>query len=128
MYTCLPIRIMIDKTTRIRFNIVRNYRYEDNLDIQHIIVRGDLNTDPSRLRSLHSITLNDILFENNLFSWLSSEFCTADYSYESKVNGSRSLIEHFVMSNMLFKQLYKADALIIIIIIYFSTFGTAHIP
>ena len=39
-----------------------------NLDIQHIIIRGDFNTDPRRLRSFHSIALNDILFENNLFS------------------------------------------------------------
>ena len=42
----------------------------DNLDIQHIIVGGDFNTDPRRLRSLHSIALNDILFKNNLLSWL----------------------------------------------------------
>ena len=39
----------------------------DNLDIQHIIVVSNFNTDPRRLRSLHSIALNDILFKNNCF-------------------------------------------------------------
>ena len=43
--------------------------------------------------------------------WVSSDFCTADYSFESKVSGSHSLLDHFVMSDTLFNQLYKADVL-----------------
>ena len=83
----------------------------DNLNAQHLIIGGDFNTDPTRLNSLHTKGLNDVLHKNKLLSWLTSEFCTAKYSFESKINGSRSLLDHFVMSEMLFKQLYKADAL-----------------
>ena len=42
---------------------------------------------------------------------MDSEFCTADFSYESKINGNRSLIDHFLMTESLFSELLNADVL-----------------
>ena len=83
----------------------------DNLNTQHVVIGGDYNTYPTRVRSLNSPALNNFLLHNKFMSWVASDFCTADYSFESKASGSRSLLDHFVVSDTLFKLLYKADVL-----------------
>ncbi len=87
------------------------YNMKESLDIEHIILGGDFNTDPHRLNSLHTTAFNAMLENQNLRSWTTSEFCTADFSFESKISGVRSLIDHFVLSERLFNEIVNADVI-----------------
>ena len=64
----------------------------------YIIVGGDLNTDISRVQSRQRLALLDFVQRENLLLALNHQLANVDYTYESKANGSRSLIDHFIVS------------------------------
>ena len=84
---------------------------KDGLGIENVVISGDFNTDFSRRTSYHTSSLEHFINRYNFRSWKDSEFCTADFSYESKINGNRSLIYHFLLTESLFSELLSADVL-----------------
>ena len=64
------------------------------LNVDHIIYTGDLNTDFCRVNSLHTTSLSQFLTEECVFEPNNS----IDFTYESKVSGDRSFLEHFLLS------------------------------
>ncbi len=70
---------------------------KEGLALVHVIIGGDFNTDLSTTKSLLP---QQMLCDNDFKSWCASEFSTADFSYESKINRARSLIDHFVLSEV----------------------------
>ena len=71
-----------------------------NTDV--LIIGGDLNTDLVRSRSLHTKALNDFLDKECLKPVIRHSSNKVDYTYESKVSGERSTLDHFLISENLF--------------------------
>lgn len=64
-------------------------------NMHQIVIAGDLNTDFSRPDSYHTKVIEEFMDENSL------KLCTInniDYSYESKINGVRSHLDHIIVS------------------------------
>ncbi len=66
------------------------------LATDHILVGGDFNTDVSRQRSLHTLNLKEYTDKHAFVNGLSYKEQLVEYTYESKVNQSRSIIDHFI--------------------------------
>ena len=67
----------------------------------YIIVGGDFNTDFSRERSPHTRVLKDFIERETLFCGLQLPFAQVDYTYECMISGSRSTLDHFLVSENL---------------------------
>jgi exonuclease III len=78
--------------------------------IDNIIVGGDFNTDISRLRSLHTACLVDFAYHEDMKFCLDFPDCDITYTYESLANGSKSVIDHFIVSQNIYSciSLYKS--------------------
>lgn len=70
-----------------------------------IIIGGDFNTDLSRARSLNTDALLAFIENEGLKAGLRYSLSRVDYTFESKANGERSLIDHFVMSDNVFESM-----------------------
>lgn len=83
----------------------------ENTNCEKIIVGGDFNTDFRRTRSLNTNAL--VTFMHNEFLKCGEDFISSriDYSYESKANGHQSLIDHFLVTNNLFEDINRYEAL-----------------
>ena len=69
---------------------------DDSIDF--VVCGGDFNTDIARTRSLHTKSIINFL-DNDAFILCDSLDCSSvDYSYESMSNGSRSTIDHVIVS------------------------------
>ena len=64
------------------------------LGISHIIFAGDFNTDFGRIDSLHTISLKQFMSDESLVEPIN----VIDYTYESKINGEKSHLDHFLVS------------------------------
>ena len=64
----------------------------------YVVIGGDINTDLSRLQSLNTRALLEFMNEEYLLFALNHEKAEVDYTFESKANGSRSLLDHFMIS------------------------------
>ena len=67
--------------------------------MDHIVIAGDLNTDLSRSGSHHTQIIHEFMDKNCL------KVCTAgniDYTFESKINGARSLLDHIIVSENMY--------------------------
>ena len=73
-------------------------------DTDFVLMGGDLNTDMSRINSLHVDSLKDFCINENL-NIVDSEL--VDYTYESKINNSKSQIDHFIISSSLITRVIK---------------------
>lgn len=73
--------------------------------IQHncdnIIIAGDLNTDLSRTNSLHTQALYRYVTNEGLLCCAELSLCDIEYTHMSKANGSKSHIDHFLVSENL---------------------------
>ena len=67
-------------------------------DVNHVLFGGDFNTDVSRLNSPHVMSLTQFCFENDLCTCLDIDRWGIEYTFVSGANGSRSLIDHFIVS------------------------------
>ena len=63
-----------------------------------LILGGDLNTDLSRIMSPSTRALETRCADENMVCVQKLNMCDIDYTYESKANGSRSCIDHFIVS------------------------------
>ena len=73
----------------------------DTLNVDRIVIGGDFNTDISRQNSWHTAALLRFVLEENL-SLLNNLPCyEIDYTYESAIHGTRSTLDHFVVSQQL---------------------------
>ena len=91
---------------------VANAEYTDVLDevfnsdvyqnVYFVIIGGDLNTDLARGHSHNTGALQrTCLDENVMLVKTLSDICDIDYTFESKANGTRSCIDHFIVSENL---------------------------
>ncbi len=70
-------------------------------DAQYVIFAGDLNTDLTRHNSAHTTGLIDLCRSENFTCVKTHPQCQIDYSYESKINGQKSCLDHFIISDNL---------------------------
>lgn len=71
----------------------------------YVIIGGDTNTDLGRLQSEHRNALLNFVQEEHLSFAMFSNLSQVDYTYESKSNGCRSLIDHFLVSENIFNRM-----------------------
>jgi hypothetical protein len=94
-------------------NIVLNDEYKEILndvesvivlhhEIDHVIIGGDLNTDISRMRSVHSAMLKEFCTRLSLRFCLSSPKNTVGFTYNNEATGAQSVLDHFIVSENLF--------------------------
>ncbi|ELU02058.1 hypothetical protein CAPTEDRAFT_218117 [Capitella teleta] len=94
-------------------NIVLNDEYKEILndvesvivlhhEIDHVIIGGDLNTDISRVRSVHSAMLKEFCTRLSLRFCLSSPKNTVGFTYNNEATGAQSVLDHFIVSENLF--------------------------
>ena len=76
----------------------------NNNPVQCIIVGGDFNTDFMRNNDA-SCVIKSFLKDETLKFGLFKDGVTINYAYESKINGIKSLIDHFFLY-MLLKNYY----------------------
>jgi exonuclease III len=76
-----------------------------------IIIGGDLNTDLSRTGSAHTRALIHFLENENLICGKMHNISDVDYTYESKISGARSLIDHFIVSESVYNKIERYSVL-----------------
>ena len=86
-------------------------RYDD---VNSIIIGGDFNTDLSRINSLHTCTgaLTNFVNQNGYVFGLNSNV-GVEFTYENIATGSRSVIDHIIVSESLSSQVlsyYSIDS------------------
>ncbi|ELU11999.1 hypothetical protein CAPTEDRAFT_214528, partial [Capitella teleta] len=70
-------------------------------NIDRIVFGGDFNTELSRHASTHTRSLNQFVTNESL-SFLSALSCyEVDYTHESDAHGTRSTLDHFIVSSQL---------------------------
>ncbi len=69
-----------------------------NMNINNIFCGGDFNTDLSRTNSLHTKSLTSFVENEHLVLLDTLVGFDVEYSYESKATNSRSLLDHFIVS------------------------------
>ncbi|ELU13418.1 hypothetical protein CAPTEDRAFT_196508 [Capitella teleta] len=73
-------------------------------NIDRIVFGGDFNTALSRRASTHTRSLNQFVTNESL-SFLSALSCyEVDYTHESDAHGTRSTLDHFIVSSQLLVQ------------------------
>jgi hypothetical protein len=71
------------------------------------VIAGDFNTDMSRQNSLHTNALQTYLTNECCKSCLDCRDSSINYTFESKINGSRSTLDHCIVSEDLFHQVLQ---------------------
>ena len=74
-------------------------------DVDHVIVAGDLNTDVTRIRSVHVSLLKEFCNRLSLRLCLSSAHSSVDFTYHNEASGSRSILDHFIVSENFFSSI-----------------------
>ena len=72
----------------------------NSTNASHVCIGGDFNTDISR-NTPQTEALKLYLEDSNLYCCALDQTCNIDYTYCSKINGSTSFIDHFVISQNL---------------------------
>ena len=78
-------------------------RISTELNISNIVIGGDFNTDLARTKSVQSKHLLDFCLNDNYKLVIDHPTCNVDYTYESKITGDRSIIDHFIVTENLFE-------------------------
>lgn len=68
---------------------------------EYVILGGDFNVNFDRVSDNHVNLLNDFILSNMLLNALLSDTQNVQYTYESKQNGHKSIIDHFFVSENL---------------------------
>ena len=78
-------------------DMLQEIRYTSaSLDAQHIVIGGDLNTDFRHLTYLHTRAIGTYLIREDMKYGLQLRLSEVDYTYQSKINNERSIIDHFI--------------------------------
>jgi len=67
-------------------------------NIDFMIIGGDFNTDLARTDSQNTHFLNSFVTEEDLSYCISLDISNVQYTYESDVTGTESIIYHFIVS------------------------------
>lgn len=79
--------------------------------IDHIVLGGDFNTDPERHDSAQTRALTQFMNSEGLVNGVSHPCSRVDYTFESKATGTRSTIDHFVLSENLHSKIQMYSVL-----------------
>ena len=74
---------------------------DGNSDIDYIIIGGDMNTDLSRMNSLNTQSMKIFCEEQSLAPCITLSVANVDFTYESDTTGTRSTLDHFIVSQNL---------------------------
>ena len=83
----------------------------NDLNISSVIIGGDFNTDFDRVNSLHTKELNLLCTNFEYVPWINCVPNSVDFTFESKIDSSKSLIDHFILSKTLAEQVVVVAAL-----------------
>ncbi len=78
------------------------------MNVQHVIVGGDFNTDMIR-NSYFSIVMYDYVISGHFYFCVKNACNTVKSTYYSRCSKSRSLIDHFVISKNMGNRLLSYD-------------------
>jgi exonuclease III len=96
-YDVSNLQIFNDVLNEIEFVI------DSHPEHDHVIVAGDFNTDLSRAdSSLHNAPLLDMCERQCLQAGLNSNAARVDFTYHNEFTGSKSIVDHFFLSDLLF--------------------------
>ena len=98
---CDTINDMLNQQTYVNalqdiINIASKY------DINCIVCGGDFNTDMSRTDSLHTKSMSSFISQEEFKMCISHNSCNIDYTYESIINGARSTLDHFIVTENMY--------------------------
>ena len=79
--------------------------------INSYIIGSDLNTDLSRVNSMHCMAIGEFVENNDLVLCYNTNLSTVDYTFESKINGSVSCVDHVIISHNMLDTLMSYDVL-----------------
>ena len=79
--------------------------------INSYIIGSDLNTDLSRVNSMHCMAIGEFVENNDLVLCYNTNLSTVDYTFESKINGSMSCVDHVIISHNILDTLMSYDVL-----------------
>ena len=109
----MPTDTYYDKTNLGLFeqelNVIKQVCNEQ--DAHYVIVGGDFNTDLSRSNSLHTKALSSFMESENMVPLIRFTNNNVDYTYESKITYTRSLIDHIVVSESMLESAISLDAI-----------------
>ena len=71
-------------------------------DVHSVIIGGDFNTSFMRKKSKNTKMLEKFMLEDDMKCCFNSIVSNTTFSYESKINGDRSLLDHFLVSDNTF--------------------------
>ena len=74
---------------------------------EYIVIGGDLNTSFNRAKSLHTRSLNAFLDVNTFRCGSNHPLSSVSHTFESKVDGSRSTLDHLILTEVLYSGLLK---------------------
>ena len=96
----MPVDTLYDQDNSSEYRTILNeiIATADNMDALHTVIGGDLNTDMNRSSSLHTIDLTRFAQQEHFTWWLQDHPGNVDFTFESRCNGSRSTIDHFLVS------------------------------
>jgi len=76
------------------------------LNINFVIIGGDLNTDFRRVHSPHTSMLDEFIEQESFVRCRPVDGNKVPFTYESKLNGERSILDHFIVTNNISKNVY----------------------
>ena len=71
-----------------------------NVEADCICIGGDLNTDLGR-NTYQTNSLKSFITNQDIFCCASNDMCNIKYTYKSKINGTKTFIDHFLVSDNL---------------------------
>jgi len=77
-------------------------KHVNDESIDFVIIGGDFNTDICRSKSLHTMSLQTFMDNENFILCDNHQCNNVDYTYESTSNRSRSTLDHFMVSENMF--------------------------
>ena len=100
----MPCDTTYDESNVIVFDgVLRDISIAANtLNINHIVCGGDFNTDISRSNSLHTKSLMRFVQNEHMILLDDLPNNSVDYTFESKIDQTRSTIDHFIVSDNVF--------------------------
>ena len=79
----------------------------NSLDIPHIIIGGDFNTDFSRMKSLHTKELSEFMRKESFISWSQNFPNAIDYTCENRASNTFYELDHFLLTANLSSSISK---------------------
>lgn len=79
-------------------------------DFHYVLIGGDYNTDFRRVTQ-NTLALSDFIGTESLCKGINYVNSNVSYTYESKINGEKSILDHFLMCENLFPSVCKYESL-----------------